>query len=165
MEPQVVAMEGILKDELAVFEGLYSLEEEKTGAIMNHDGKLLEKISREQEGLISKIQALETGRIRRMTDYKRARHIKETITLKDMADQIAGRGGSRLMTISGNLKAVINRLNNLQKTNRTLINDNMEYYTILLKGLKDNRIMDSGYSPDGKEEETLKQSILFNQTA
>ena len=57
------------------------------------------------------------------------------------------------------------KLQRLQETNQTLINDNMEYYNILLTGLRRSGPLDTGYGRDGKEEENLKNSILFNKTA
>jgi len=55
------------------------------------------------------------------------------------------------------------RLSRIQETNRVLIHDNMEYYNILLTGLRRDRSLDTGYGSDGREEENLKNSILFNQ--
>jgi flagellar biosynthesis/type III secretory pathway chaperone len=157
-------MEKILEDELAAFELLYSLEENKTGAIINHDGKLLEKISRQQEVLIQKIQALEEDRIITIADFKRVQHYSgEMQTLKEISN-VFENGTGRLMDIGGKLRDMVGRLHKLQKTNGTLINDNMEYYNILRKGLKGKGMMHAGYSKEGKEEETHKQSILFNQT-
>jgi flagellar biosynthesis/type III secretory pathway chaperone len=165
MKHDGVEMEKILEYELGTFEHLYSLEEKKTVAIINHDGKLLEKISREQEALISKVQALEEDRIRAISDFKKARRcIGETPTLKEISDAVEVGEKDRLTSIGGNLGDIVNRLYKLQKTNGTLINDNMEYYNILRKGLRGKGMTHTGYSQEGKEEETLKQSILFNQT-
>ena len=84
----------ILKDEMVIFEKLFALEEHKTGAILEHDGKLLEKISRDQELLLSKMQSLESDRMKKMAACKRARHIKkENATLKEIAEAVGGESG------------------------------------------------------------------------
>ena len=57
------------------------------------------------------------------------------------------------------------RLSRIQDTNRVLISDNMEYYNILLTGLRRDPSLETGYGRDGREDEKLKNSILFNQTA
>jgi hypothetical protein len=70
-----------------------------------------------------------------------------------------------MRVLGRNLKDVMIRLSRIQETNQVLIHDNMEYYNILLTGLRRDRSMDTGYGSDGREEETLKNSILFNQKA
>jgi flagellar biosynthesis/type III secretory pathway chaperone len=159
-------IERILKDELGIFEKLYSLEEQKTGAILEHKGKLLERISREQEGLLSKIQALESDRQKKMEACETAGHIKkENVTLRTFAESLGGAARDALTETGKRLGGLISRLNSLLETNAILITDNMEYYNILLTGLRANGTNDAGYSPDGREEDIPKQSVLFNQTA
>jgi len=166
MEKYDFEMGKILKDELIIFEKLFVLEEHKTSAILEHDGKLLERISRDQEVLLSNMQPLESERLKKMAACKKARHIKkDKATLKDIAEAMGGANGANLATVGGKLAGLITRLNHLLEANRMLINDNMEYYNILLTGLRNNRTVDAGYSPDGKEEDIPKQSVLFNQTA
>ena len=59
MDNHIIEMGKILKEETALFEKLHSLERNKTSAILDHNGKLLEKISLEQEGILSSISKLE----------------------------------------------------------------------------------------------------------
>ncbi len=53
MDGHIGHIKSILKEEAGLFERLYSLERNKTSAIIEHNGSLLEKLSREQEELIS----------------------------------------------------------------------------------------------------------------
>ena len=166
MEKNVTAMTDILKKETELFEKMYSLEKSKTEAIVEHNAKLLETISLEQEGLLSRISQLESDRTRKMDDYKKRRHIgNASFTLRDMAGVLDGPTASSVLTIGRNLKDVMLRLSRTQDTNRVLINDNLEYYNILLTGLRRDRSLETGYGRDGREDEKLKNSILFNQTA
>ncbi len=159
-------MEKILKDELGIFEKLYALEEQKTGAILEHKGTLLEKISRDQEGLISKIHSLESERLIKMEACKVPGHIgKENATLRAYIESIGSAGRDAVAETGKRLGTLISKLNGLLETNGILITDNMEYYKILLTGLRANGTHDPGYSPDGREEDIPKQSVLFNQTA
>jgi flagellar biosynthesis/type III secretory pathway chaperone len=166
MERQVIELEKILKDEAVIFEKLYSLEERKTRAILEHNGRLLEKISREQEGLLAGVHSLESDRVKRTVDSRKSGNTRKgKVTLNDIAGSAGGQSGARLSAIGKKIGDIITRLSNLLETNRMLINDNMEYYNVLLTGLRAGNKVDAGYSPEGKEEETLKQSLLFNQTA
>ena len=166
MEKNVNAMTKILKEETTLFEKMCSLEKTKTGAIIEHNAKLLEVISLEQEEILARISTLENDRARQMEDYMKQRHIRNnSFTLRDMADMLDSPTSSSMLTIGRSLKDVMVRLGRMQDTNRVLISDNMEYYNILLTGLRRDRSMETGYGSDGREDEKLKNSILFNQTA
>ena len=165
MERHSIETGKILENEMNIFKKLYSLEEDKTSAIIEHDGLLLDQISHDQEDLLKRIEAAESDRMKQMENYKKLRQGRDIVSLKDFADSIGGLAGSRLKNHGRNLQEIISKLASLQKTNRKLIDDNMEYYNILLTGLRGGRSLDAGYSPEGKETETIKQSVLFNQTA
>lgn len=166
MDRQVEELAGILKEETGIFDTIYSLERSKTSAIIEHNGSLLEKLSREQEGLVSDIMALETLRMKRIQEYKKARLIRtQGVTLSDIAGGMKDSEAEQVRLIGRNLQEVMSRLRRLQETNLVLINDNMEYYNILVTGLRRSGPLDTSYGRDGREEETLKNSILFNITA
>jgi hypothetical protein len=166
MEKNVIVMTGILKEETELFEKMCSLEKSKTEAIIEHNAKLLESISLDQEEILGRISVLENDRTRKMEDYKKHRHIrKSTFTLKDMTEVLDGSTASSMLAIGRNLKDVMIRFSRIQDTNRVLIHDNLEYYNILLTGLRRDRSLETGYGRDGREDEKLKNSILFNQTA
>jgi hypothetical protein len=42
------------------------------------------------------------------------------------------------------------------------LNDNMEFYDILLSGLKNSSTLKSGYGKDGKEKGRVFNPVLFN---
>jgi len=166
MEKNMIEITNILKEETCLFEKMCTLEKSKTEAIIEHNARLLETISHEQEDILGRISALENDRMRKMEDYKKHRHIRtSSFTLKDMAEVLDGSTATNMLTIGRNLKDVMIRLSRIQDTNRVLISDNMEYYNILLTGLRRDPSLETGYGRDGREDEKLKNSILFNQTA
>ncbi len=166
MEKHIIEMIRILKEEAGLFEKLCSLEKDKTGAIVDHNGKLIEKISGEEEGLLTRISDLESIRLKQVDACMRQQHIrKEHVTLSDVAATAEKPLSENMLLLGRSLKEVMMRLDRLQETNRVLIHDNMEYYNILLTGLRRNSSAETGYGSDGREEEKLKNSILFNQTA
>jgi hypothetical protein len=166
MDKHIVEMGRILKEETGLFEKLFLLERNKTSAILEHNGKLLEKISLEQEGILSSISKLEMDRMKHIENYKKHKHIHKTgISLSDITVLMDNTSSDNMRILGRNLKDVMLRLGRIQETNQVLIHDNMEYYNILLTGLRRDRTLDTGYGSDGREEENLKNSILFNQTA
>lgn len=165
MDRHLAEMGNILKQETVIFEKICGLEVNKTSAIIEHNGKLIEKLSLEQEGLLGRISALEEERIKNMDAYKREKHIRrETTTLSDITATLGGAPGKNMASLGRELKDVIGKLARVQETNRVLINDNMQYYNILLTGLRRDPSLETGYRHDGKEEEKLRNSILFNTT-
>jgi len=166
MEKHITEMIRILKEETGLFEKLCSLEKDKTGAIVDHNGKLIEKISLEEEGLLSMISSLESMRLRQVEAYVKQRHIRnDHVTLSDVAATAEKPVSDNMILLGRNLKEVMMRLGRLQETNHVLMHDNMEYYNILLAGLRRTSSTETAYGSNGKEEEKLKNSVLFNQTA
>jgi hypothetical protein len=66
MNNHMIEMGRILKEEKDLFEILCSLERNKTSAILDHNGKLLEKISVDQEGILSSILKMTESSISRI---------------------------------------------------------------------------------------------------
>ena len=157
---EILDAEGLCLDEL------FRLEEEKTDTIMRHDGKNLERISRDQERILDRMRALESGRMERMESIRKERGIgNDVATLGDMIERLDGATAGRLSERRGRIRSAAGRLGRVREKNRVLIRDNMEYYEILLTGLRRESARERGYGRDGKEEESLRNSILFNLTA
>lgn len=165
MERHIADMGNILKKETTLFEKIFGLEQNKTNAIIEHNGKLIEKISMEQEELLTAVSALEIERMKNVDAYKREMRIRrELTTLTDITDTLKGTSGRNMAALGRELKDVMTRLSRVRDTNKVLINDNMQYYNILLTGLRRDPSLDTGYGHDGKEEENLRSSILINTT-
>ena len=164
MNNHMIEMGRILKEEKGLFEKLCSLERNKTGAILDHNGRLLEKLSIEQEEILSSISKLEMDRIKHIENFKKHKHVRKVgISLSDITGMMDDSSADNMRLLGRNLKDVMIRLSRIQETNRILIHDNMEYYNILMTGLRRDRSLETGYGSDGREEEGLKNSILFNQ--
>jgi DNA-binding transcriptional MerR regulator len=162
----MIEMGRILKEEKDLFEKLCSLERSKTGAILDHNGKLLEKISIEQEEILSSISKLEVDRVKHIESFKKQNHVRKAgISLSEITEILDDSSAGHMRVLGRNLKDVMIRLSRIQDTNRILIQDNMEYYNILMTGLRRDKSLETGYGSDGKEDEGLKNSILFNQKA
>ncbi len=166
MDRLIVNMCEILDAEAKCLANLCDLEEKKTHVIMSHDGKNLERISRDQESILERMAALEATRMTRMESIRSARGIDRDVkTLVDMIARLDGDSAASLRERRAAVRNAAGKLGRMREKNHALIRDNMEYYEILLTGLRRESARERGYGRDGREEDGLRNSILFNQTA
>ena len=157
MESILSSIETILKDEITIYLEIRELEERKTSAIMDRDGKKLEAISNEQELLVSKIDILER---KRMSVTERA-----TGSSASTLSELANGKNHPLINTGVELKNIILKLQELQKTNEQLAKDNLRFYEAILNGLRESSSIRSGYGHDGREKSRVARPALFSQRA
>ncbi|MBN1532624.1 MAG: flagellar protein FlgN [Spirochaetes bacterium] len=168
MKNPVAALEQVLSREKELYEEIFTLETGKKDAILKRDGKTLERLSTEQEKRIAEVQRIEESRIGIIERYRameRLDDLPREISLRDVVGSMDEDSSKRLMRIGVDLKDLLCRLRDLQDMNGTLLNDTMEFYRILLSGIRSGVSLDSGYSKDGREEGKVAAPVLFNQTA
>jgi flagellar biosynthesis/type III secretory pathway chaperone len=164
----VIEMEKILSREIELYESIYKLEIDKSEAIIQKEWEIVENLSARQETGLSEIDSLEKSREVLIEDYRKINNLDDLsrkITLKEIVLSMDEDSSHHLLQMGMELKDIMNNTSKLVKTNDTLLHDNMEFFNILMSGLKNNRGQ-AGYGNDGKEE-NLKASdpLLFNQTA
>lgn len=164
----VIELERILQEQNNLYERIYDIEESKSDAIINKDGNLLENYSKEQETLLEMVMKLEDERGKHIDDYvkySKLDDVSSNITLKQIILSMDEDSSHHLLRLGMELKSKLIKLQKLQDTNSILINDNIEFYDILISSLKSSNTIKSGYSSEGKEEEKVTNSVLFNQQA
>ena len=165
MADPILGIEKLLRDEIDLYSRLYALEESKSGAIIDKDGRLLESISREQEELLSRVEGLEEARSRLGRELVGSGPSGGTPpTLSDVARHMGEEPAKGLVSIGMELKALLTKLGSLHKTNKRLIEDNLEFYDILLSGLKNTASFSAGYSAGGLEKPRVSGSMIINKT-
>ena len=127
-------------------------------------------MSKKQDELLSTIDELELQRIEQIEKYKilnKLDDLGKEITLKDIVLSMDEDSTHHLFELGSELKNTIIKIGNIVKINDKLLNDNMEFYNILLSGMKNSTATEIGYSEDGKENNNNKAAdpMLFNQTA
>ncbi|MCL2155733.1 MAG: flagellar protein FlgN, partial [Leptospirales bacterium] len=129
----------ILKHEREIYENIFHIEEEKSEAIIDRNGKLIEEFSLLQEKFLNEVEALEDERTTLMKKYKSAskiKHIRGEITLQEIIDSIDSAQGELLKHAGIELKNILLNLTKVQSLNSQLLMDNMEFYDIIISGLK-----------------------------
>ena len=165
MDNHIERIIAILHEEERLFEETHGIEERKIGAIMSHDGSLLDRLSRRQEAILEDIERIEKSRCALVSDFAALHNISGSHTLSDIAGRVDANTAEWLVEAGRRLRLQLERLKKIQATVRTLIDDNMEYYRILIDGLKRGPGSSAQYGMNGREDEKGPRSILINTTA
>ena len=89
----------------------------------------------------------------------------DDVTLDEIVNSTDSGSSEHIITLGKDLNEIMIKLSDLQECNMHIANDNMNFYNVIINGLKNSISIDSGYRSDGKEGEKISSSILFNQTA
>jgi flagellar biosynthesis/type III secretory pathway chaperone len=161
-------IENILKEITVLYEKVYEDEILKQDAIISRDGKELEHIAVRQELVAREIERLESARNDNVADFIknfRLDVVAGQVTLKDIVRCMDEDSSHRLLRLGMELKDLMLRLQKLQKNNAALVGDSMQFYTLLLDGLKESAAVKTGYDRRGEEKSKVTGSLLINKTA
>jgi flagellar biosynthesis/type III secretory pathway chaperone len=158
-------LESILADETILYHEIYNLEKEKTEAAVGKKGSLIQELSANQEKLLFKIETLETERVKVIDLISAKTDIKPGSTLSEITSGIDSDSSARIMKSGIELKNVIIKLRDKQESNKKLLQDNIEFFEILISDLKNSSSLKSGYGSDGKEKSRVVNPVLFNTKA
>ncbi len=168
MYKSVLKMEDILSREQSVYEEIYMLEERKSEAIIARKGEVIQELSEKQESLIRQIEVLEEDRSRAIVEYKKENNLDDlgrTLSLNDIISSMDEDSAHHLLIKGLDLKNTLFKVQMKQETNQRLLEDNMEFFNILISGLKSSSSLKSGYDRDGRERERTVNPVLFNKRA
>ncbi len=165
MSAVLIDLENILNEEQKIFNNIYQLEEEKSEAIIARDGNLLQSLSSSQEEKLRSIQPLEKKRTE-IIDHFRNSHgydLSQHVTLKDIISTESTQN-DKIIKLGAKLNLTLQKMKSLQDTNTKLMNDNIEFFNILLRELKGSVTLKTGYSEKGIEKEEVTNSLILNKT-
>jgi flagellar biosynthesis/type III secretory pathway chaperone len=166
MRKPVTELERILKEEIDIYASLYRLEEKKTDAIVDRNGKLIQQLSTEQEAFITRISSLESDRIKQVENYKSEKGkqgLPGDVSLKDLVNSINDENSHRLIPLGMELKKLLSRIKSISDANMKLLKDNMEFFNLLLSGIKSSMSIKTGYSRKGLEESRVANPLILNR--
>ena len=168
MPSAVKEIEKILSEQNSLYCQILQLEEKKGDAIVAKNGRLIQEISASQEKLLKNIESLEMMRLSLISRYFPELTVDNdanNVTLKDIASSLDSESSMRILKSGSDLKALLLKVKAKQETNSAMLKDNIEYFDILISGLKNSSSLKSGYDRDGKEDERVINPVLFNQKA
>lgn len=165
MHHLITSLENVMILEKEIYEEIYNIEENKTEAIINRDGRAVEELSSVQEKFLMKIDAVENERIKIMHSLGksiRSDNQAGEITLNEIISLIEGDYAATLKQTGSDLKRILVNIREVQDLNSQMMKDNMEYYDILISGLKNSSSLKSGYDKDGREKAKAFNPVLLN---
>lgn len=168
MPSAVKEIERILNHQNSEYCEILKLEESKGDAIIAKNGKLIQEITGKQEKQLRNVESLEQERLAVIGRYfpgLASEKDRKSITLKDIADSLDSESAERILKPGSELKTLLLKVKAKQETNSAMLKDNIEYFDILISGLKNSSSLKSGYDRDGKEDERVINPVLFNQKA
>jgi len=158
-------LESILTDEAILYHEIYNLEKDKTEAAIEKKGALIQELSANQEKLLFKIETLEAERGTVLSLLSTKIDLKPGATLSEVTAGIDSEASARIMKCGTELKNVIIKLRDKQESNKKLLQDNIEFFEILISDLKNSSSLKSVYGSDGKEKSRVVNPVLFNTKA
>jgi len=166
MESPVLELERIINSEIEIYDRIAALEENKTDAILSRDGIEIESFSKEQETLLTEIASLEQRRENSIEQYRTDNHLDDGgfVSIHDIVRNMDEDSALRLSRCGMELKKTMLRIKSLSETNRKLIEDNLEFFNILVSGLKSSASFHTGYTREGEKTQKLKGALLINRT-
>ena len=161
MSKNLAQLENVLSEELRIFSNILRLEREKSDAIINKDGVLMQKLSKEQEDYLYKVGTVESTR-KKITDQYLQDFPEGKLTLSAIAS-IEGVTDTAITEIGGLLSKTLDKIKSLQETNAKMINDNLEYFKKMMKSVRESVSLETGYSKKGKENGKTISSFIFDK--
>lgn len=168
MPSAVKEIERILIMQNSEYCEILKLEQGKGDAIIAKNGRLIQEISGKQDRILKNVESLEMERLAIISRYfpqLAGENDRGNITLKDIAASLDSASSERILKLGSELKTLLLKVKAKQETNSAMLKDNIDYFDILISGLKNSSSLKSGYDRDGKEDERVVNPVLFNQRA
>ena len=161
----ITNLEKIMLTEKEIYEEIYNIEENKTEAIISRDGKVIEELSSVQEKFLLEIDSVENERIKimgKLCSCISPGRQAGNITFQELVNLLENEYAVKLRETGLGLKKILVRIKDVQDLNARLMRDNVEYYDILISGLKNSSSLKSGYDKDGREKAKVFNPVLLN---
>ncbi len=161
----ISALQSIISQEIDIYSRLVQLEEQKKEAITAFNGDLLFSLSKEQENLILDLEKLEKSRQQLIKAHATHTVVQpKDMTLKDFITLTRMQDNENLIARAKELKGIIEKFSRLHETNKKLINDNLEFFNVILSSLRKAVTVETGYGPQGLTKRSASGSVLMNKT-
>lgn len=157
-------IEPIIKKEIAIYNQLLAIEEQKKDAIIAFNGEQLFLFSKEQEKYVHELEHLEAARQNVLNNATKQGLQQGNISLKDFIMIASANNTENVVLLGYELKKKIEKFSRLYEGNKKLINDNMEFFNIILSSLRKATSYETGYGPEGLAMRSASGAVLMNKT-
>ena len=143
MHDEISLLIKILQEEKSIYEKIFELSKKETKTIQKGDLTSLEKITRQQEELLSKSEKLQKQRQSVIMKIKQKQN-KDDITLNSLIECIEEPWQQEeIMKIQKELKRITTQQTLINRTNDILLKSNMKYVQFAISMLQESLIADS----------------------
>lgn len=156
-------LHSIIVREIDIYNRLLHYEEKKREAIAAFNGDLLFSLSRQQETLLHELEKLEHSRQKLIKSHAKHTLGSGDITLKDFIALVKA-DDENIVTDALFLKGKIEKFARLHDANKKLIQDNIEFFNVVLSSLRKAVTVETGYGPEGLAKRSASGSVLMNKT-
>jgi flagellar biosynthesis/type III secretory pathway chaperone len=163
MSTAVFELERVLAQETDLYRDILSIEEAKQQAILSRNGRDIEAHTAREEKLIGSLTALETQRESLLGTLHRKSGFTPP-TLGEVLQKLDGRDADILAARGRELKKTVQAVRSLQETNRRLLQDNIDFFNMMLSGLRGDTGGTFAYTRSGMHANSGCTNLLFNQT-
>ncbi|WP_027339050.1 flagellar protein FlgN [Halonatronum saccharophilum] len=143
----------ILEAEISLYQKLYELGEEKKDSLLARDIGSLEDITKEEEGLLVKVERLEKGR----------QGISGDISLTQLLNQVKGEERTTLKELQRDLVVLMDKFIDLNDLNNKLIKDSLQLTNFNLNLL--NSGPQGTYGKKGEVNDGERRNMIINKKA
>ncbi len=168
MTGSVMKLRDNLNAQIKLYEKLEDVENRKNEAILNKKGALLKSITSEEEYVIKQIDITENKRLNIINDITKETSMhcnSSTVTLKDIAKQLDDVSASIISNLGIELKKYILSIKSINEVNMRMMKDNVEYFKIIVEGIKGSIGKNEAYSSRGEHRiDQLRSPLIFNKT-
>jgi len=155
---------SIIDRQTELYEEFLGLERKKTDCISGNLVTELEGIVSDQDKVIGQIELIESSRLSCVRKITGKFYInKANPSLRDISQYADDDSGKEMILYAERLKKITNELQRILETNARMIRDNMNFYSLIVEGIKDSLDDKSAYSA-GRESRVKKNSVLINRT-
>ena len=130
---------SIIDRQTELYEEFLGLERKKTDCISGNLVTELEGIVSDQDKVIGQIELIESSRLSCVRKITGKFYInKANPSLRDISQYADDDSGKEMILCAERLKKITNELQRILETNARMIRDNMNFYSLIVEGIKDS---------------------------
>ena len=156
-----MVLKKTLKDQINIYNTLLELSEKKTDIIVRNNIKELDNLTKEEQEIIIDLSQCEKNRQKAVNTIASIMEVKEDINMIAIYDHLNDHDKKEIEEIRDELLNIIEKLNDRNKLNESLIKDSLEYIDLNLELLTTDGF-ENTYSDKDNGQVNKKQKSLFD---
>jgi len=150
MNPELLALESVIRDEILAYQKLLSLSKEKKSVLIKNEVEKLNEIVLQEQDVLGTIKESEKTRTDSVDVAAKALGLpQEGIEFQTIIDAVPEADGQQLAQLKSEFKAVIAELARINTQNKMLLKTHIHYSAFFMDALTNHLKGLNTYSPSG----------------